>query len=548
MRIAVYTSLAVNYLPKARALSESLKRHHPDAALVACINDVPPAGLDLGAEPFDDVWLPGDLGYDPAWIFEHNVMELCTAVKGRALRRLMDRFEADFYLYLDPDVFVYAPLDPVAEYMAGAEIGVVPHILAPEDTEVGVELTEMSVTEHGIYNLGHLVVRRGETGLALAEWWADRLDRHCFDDKARGLFTDQRWFDLVPAIFDGVRVLRVPNLDVASWNVATRHVSYADDGPSPYDVDGYPLLTYHFSGTGPTGTHRRIREVFVPHNEAVAEIERDYEAAIARHGQAELEANPFAYDRFRDGAPVTARMRRLYRDSPDLKTAFPDPFAPALPGPSFQSWLRNHRPDLAGSIVLPRAAVRVAFDELFDEDYYLARYPDVAERVRAGEFGSALDHYVAEGSRRLYDPNEFFCARLYKERAGDLDGWLTSGVKPERSRTLLWHYLTVGLANGVEPIELFDSAWYLSHYSDLRAAFDTGKLLSPLGHYRRSGAAEGRSPGPDFRASAYLERVERVLGQEAADEARRLGAFRHYMRSREPSAPREPSGPDAQAG
>src|SRR3546814_11023778 len=76
-----------------------------------------------------------------------------------------------------------------------SSIGLVPHILTVETTDIGVQMTEMSVTEHGIYNLGHLFVRPDENGRALARWWADRLDKYCFDDKTIGLFTDQRWID-----------------------------------------------------------------------------------------------------------------------------------------------------------------------------------------------------------------------------------------------------------------------------------------------------------------------------------------------------------------
>src|SRR3546814_7712438 len=103
--------------------------------------------------------------------------------------------------------------------LGDASIGLVRHILTVETTDIGVQMTEMSVTEHGIYNLGHRVVRPDENGRAVARWWADRLDKYCFDDKTIGLFTDQRWMDLVPATFEGVKILRVPNMDVASWNI-----------------------------------------------------------------------------------------------------------------------------------------------------------------------------------------------------------------------------------------------------------------------------------------------------------------------------------------
>ena len=71
-------------LPKARVLAVSLACVEPQASLTLCLNDVHPDWLDPATEPFDRIWLPEDLGYDRGWIFQHNVMELCTAVKGRA--------------------------------------------------------------------------------------------------------------------------------------------------------------------------------------------------------------------------------------------------------------------------------------------------------------------------------------------------------------------------------------------------------------------------------------------------------------------------------
>lgn len=527
MKVAAYTSCSNNYLPKARALAESLKRHHPDAILVLCLNDELSPDIDFGIEAFNDVWTPRDLNYDRGWIFQHNVMELCTAVKGRALERMLERFDADFHLYLDPDVFVYAPLDPISDYMRGADIGLVPHILKPEDTEIGVRLTEMSVTEHGIYNLGHLVIRKSDNGRAFAKWWRERLDRYCFDDKKIGLFTDQRWVDLAPAIFDGVRILRQPNLDVASWNLATRNVAYSDGRAFPYTVDGYDLITYHFSGTGPSGTHRRIREIFAPGNEAVATIERDYEASIAKHGQAHLEHRRFAFDYFDNGAKVTAAARKLYRDHAELQSAFPDPYsASGSPSGSFYAWLKNKRPELIDRLVIGDDRLENAFTQLFDAAYYLGRYKDAAEAVREKRVSSALDHYVKQGSRLLYDPNEFFVSAYYYERAKDYDGWRSAGVKPEKERTLLWHYLAAGLENGIEPIEYFDSKWYLERYTDIKLAFGNRTVLSPLGHFLSSGAREGRSPGAAFDAEAY---VARLSDPKVAKDASAQGAFRHFI-------------------
>ena len=506
MKISVYTSCALNYLAKARVLAESLAAAEPEASLTLCLNDVPPPWLDLDAEPFDRIWQPADLGYDRGWIFQHNVMELSTAVKGRALLRLIEEDAPDLVIYLDPDVVVYNPLSQIGAYLGDASIGLVPHILAPEESEIGVELTEISVAAHGVYNLGHLIVRPDARGLAFARWWAARLDRYCFDDRVRGLFTDQRWVDLAPAMFDGVKILKMPNLDVASWNLSHRRIRQGRAGdPSSFTVDGWPLITYHFSGTGPTGTHRRIRETFAPGGGAVAEIERLYEAAIARMGQAALGQRRPGFDVFDDGTPVTAEARRLYRRHADLRKTFPDPYACPPGRTSFRDWLREKRPGAIAGLIVPPQRLATAYAELFDADFYLATYPDAAETIAAGHFRDALDHYERLGSRRLYDPNEFFVSSYYFDRGLAHDPWPLSIHAGSREGTLLWHYLTVGLPAGIEPIEFFDSRWYLSQNRDLEAAFRLGRVSTPLAHFLQHGSGENRQPGPDFRAGAYLE-------------------------------------------
>ncbi|MEL7152495.1 MAG: hypothetical protein AAFN51_01590 [Pseudomonadota bacterium] len=532
MSFAVYTSCALNYLPKARALAESLRIFHPDVRITLCLNDTLPDWFDPSVEPFDQIWTPRDLGYGRGWIFEHNVMELCTAVKGRALQRLLAEEDAEFVAYLDPDVFLFHGLDMVETYMERASIGLVPHILSPEESDVGVRLTEMSVTEHGIYNLGHLFVRRDETGEKFANWWAARLDRYCFDERERGLFTDQRWVDLVPAIFDGVRILRQPDLDVASWNLFGRDLRQIEETRGEklpgFTVNGTPLITYHFSGTGPTGTHRRIRDMFDPGGSAASEIERIYEGAIARHGQERLEHHPFGFDCFDNGEPIPSEVRKLYRKHGDLQRAFPDPFATPQGKLSFLEWVRQHRPGLVGGYRIEPHRLEAAFNDLFDADYYEATYPEVARALSAGTYTSAIEHYCEVGSRLHMDPNEYFISAYYFERACDHDRHLLRRNDAGMQGTLLWHYLSVGLPNGIEPIEFFDSQWYVEQNEDLATALRTGRISSPLAHFLRDGSSEGRDPGPDFIGAKFLDRS--AIARKLASEAGVRGAFGAFVR------------------
>src|SRR3546814_8145195 len=75
---------------------------------------------------------------------------------------------------------------------------------------------EISSLAHGSYNLGFLAVSRSANSQAFLQWWADRLFLYCYDDKSRGIFTDQKWIDLAPSFFD-VAILKHHGYDFATW-------------------------------------------------------------------------------------------------------------------------------------------------------------------------------------------------------------------------------------------------------------------------------------------------------------------------------------------
>ncbi|HUS53083.1 MAG TPA: hypothetical protein VMY41_03650 [Thermohalobaculum sp.] len=190
--------------------------------------------------------------------------------------------------------------------------------------------------------------------------------------------------------------------------------------------------------------------------------------------------------------------------------------------------MREKRPGVIGGLRLAPYHLDAAYADLFDADYYLTTYPEAADAIAAGGFASALDHYQRIGSRRFYDPNEFFVSSYYHEQALAHDPWPLSSHAGAREGTLLWHYLTIGLAAGLEPIEFFDSRWYLGQNADFAIAFRLGKVSTPLAHYLRNGSREGRDPGPDFQCGSYLEATPPARG--LADKGSTHGAFGALVR------------------
>jgi hypothetical protein len=338
MKVHCFTSFSFSYLAKARVLGWSLKRFHPDWLFTACITDREPDGFtfDLAKEPFDAVVWAHDLPVPnvQAWLFGHDVVEACTAVKGPMLR-LLTETDVDKVFYLDPDIAVFNSLLPMVEMLDHSSILLTPHQLAPEETREAVFDNEICSLIHGTYNLGFVAIRNQGEGLRFAHWWNDRLLEFCVDDKASGIFVDQKWCDLVPAYFDGVRIVRDPGYNVASWNLSHRKISSGTDGTLL--VNGQPLRFFHYTKLGPVGDAMTRR--YAKGNVEVYELWAWYKRMVDRFAERRIPAGWWHFGTFDNRVAIPKVARQLYRSRADLQQKFTNPFATGRS--SYFNWLRG---------------------------------------------------------------------------------------------------------------------------------------------------------------------------------------------------------------
>ena len=336
MKVVCYSSFTFSYLNRARVLFKTVRRFHPDWDLVALITDEPPAGFtfDPATEPFDRVVWAQDLGIPDfkSWLFKHDVVEVCTAVKGPFLHQACQS-GADAVIYLDPDTALFESLSPLVDLLAEHDILLTPHLIDANDDRAAILDNDLSASRTGIFNLGFVMVRAGGEGARFARWWNDRLLDFCYDDMPLGLFVDQRWCDHVPALFDKVKVVRDPGYNVASWNLSKRRLAIGKDGA--ITVNGRPLRFWHFTKLGPTGDVMTKR--YAGDNFPVYEIWRWYKDEVATVTDPAIPERYWAYDAFADGDKIEKAHRVLYRERADLQAAFPDPFA--TEGGGYHGWL-----------------------------------------------------------------------------------------------------------------------------------------------------------------------------------------------------------------
>ncbi len=340
MRIAAFTSLTWGYLSRGAVLARTLKRVHPDWVLHLLLVDEPDGSADFSGllSAFDEIVLARDLPIDGfrGWMFKHDVVEACTAVKGAMLCRLLEG-GADAVVYLDPDIAVFHPLDTTVRALGHASVVLTPHQVEPSDAASSRD-NEMASLKYGIYNLGFLAVRNDPAGHDFARWWDAQLRRECYDEPERGVFTDQKFCDLVPGLFRNVHVDRDPGCNVASWNLARRRLAFTADGD--IQSNGYPLKFYHFTkilGAGETMTDRAS-----VNNPAAFELVTWYRREIRSEAAKAGPIPDWGYGRFTNGLDIPKAIRVLYRERPDLMSYFADPFQ-AGPG-SFLEWLGREMP------------------------------------------------------------------------------------------------------------------------------------------------------------------------------------------------------------
>lgn len=319
-----YTSININYLPKARVLAKTIKKYCPDSKFTLVFSDVMPEEIDVAKEPFDEIISVLELGIPVdniyLWIYEHSVVELCTAVKGQALVNFLES-GTDDVVYLDPDIAVFQDLKCLEELLNQYDIILTPHVTIPEMTKIGIGDNEIAALKHGTFNFGFYAVKNSPNGKKFAYWWRDRLIDYCYDNIPGGIFTDQKWGDLVPSMFEGVYIWKDPGCNVATWNISNRKITKDENGK--FFVNGSPLKFYHFSGFD-SGSQAMMLDRYSEGNIALYELRKWYIERQIQEEQGRYEQYPSKYNFYDNGERVTKEERIMFRNRLDIINFFKD--------------------------------------------------------------------------------------------------------------------------------------------------------------------------------------------------------------------------------
>ena len=356
MRTAACTIIAKNYLPFARVLMSSLHVSSPDILRIVILVDRPAGLFDPAHEDFETILSESLPIPDSAWFhFKYTILELSTAVKPFALEYILEHYGVDQVLFFDPDIVIYGDLQVLMRALDDSSIILTPHLTSPLTDEY--RPTDLEILRSGAYNLGFIGIRRCSETARFLQWWKTRLYDHCVVDLSKGLFVDQRWIDLVPGMFGGVRILRNPGLNVAYWNLSHRAVVRS---PRGYLANGEPLCFFHFSGFNPDEPHgfsRHQNRFTLDNLGEVRELVLEYRNRLYERGYCECRKWPYAFGSFRNGFPIPDMGRPAHHELPEVVARISDPFSEE----GYRAFVDLWNQPLSGPDGRPSGVTRLAY-------------------------------------------------------------------------------------------------------------------------------------------------------------------------------------------
>jgi len=316
--MTIFTSICANYLHKARTLADSIKDHLPNARFIVCLleNELNPT---YEYQRFDRIVLAKDSweGNFDRFVFKHSIVEASTSVKGQFFRFLYSEYpDENAFIYLDPDIYIYDDFIELSDLLRERPIVLCPHLLVPGNIDM-----ELSSTAHGVYNLGFLAVNASHEAKTFIDWWAERLYLFCYNDISRGIFTDQKWVDLAPCLFD-VEIFKHHGYDFAPWSLLNSKIVLNE---GKYFINGDPLRFIHFSGYGKVA--EKCMADWLPSDDHLFKhLYGEYSNLHDKNNSDGISNTPWSYDFYESGERVDPAIREAYRKNYEVMFAQENPF------------------------------------------------------------------------------------------------------------------------------------------------------------------------------------------------------------------------------
>lgn len=502
-------------------------------------------GLDVDVVVHD----PVDLGVDRfGWLATKYLPgDLCGALKPYLVGRLLAGSDATPVLYVDSDIVFYDEPADLLAHVPDAPMVLTPHVTEPSGAGTRALPSMGEIATAGMCNSGLFVARPAAATRRFLDQWADLcVQPGAFLERFRRQ-TEQQSFNWATSFVPGVTVHADRRCHVAYWNRQERPIRWAglDGRPGGAELDGRPIVCFHFSGYRPGGDElsRYGQQVPLSLDPTTTALCRDYDERLAAAGMAHYAPAGYEFATC-EGVPILPGIRTALREAEEQLVLGDGPFAevapdalrqlhralaPGLSVPAYVPAAIATRHDVRDALVTPGRLHAGPLLRWFD-DGFLHEHPEGRTFDRFASWivdRRVIDDFAAELAAAVDGLDVAEAGRLLRhDRAGALDR-LGDAAPTLREKVLDNRYRIVD----VEPV----TCLRLLHDErpDLQAAFPD-PLGADLPGFRSWLATE--LPGqyeltPEVAAASTLPiegALARVVGwlarhDDQLDEVRRDG-------------------------
>ncbi|RTL60621.1 MAG: hypothetical protein EKK37_00235 [Sphingobacteriales bacterium] len=336
---AIFTIVAKNYTGLAQVLESSVRKHS-EADFFIVVGDEWDGVEELKQTLPSNVITAKEILNIPAteWdkmAFKYNLVEFCTSIKAASFQYLFTK-GYNKILYFDPDIYVFNSLQIVFDQLNETSIVVTPHILNVQTPFKG-NYEDYLFLLNGTFNLGFIGLKKSETTDKFLAWWHHRLVHHCFFDNDQGTATDQKWINLLPAVFGSQQyhISGHRGMNAAPWNFHERKVLvengvYFIQDREDETAGKEPLVFVHFSGYD----YSQIGSGQVVHKNNQMTDYDDLQPVFEKYGEALANSNfktysglRYSYNMYENGVVILSLHRRMYRRLLELNMEQEHPFS-----------------------------------------------------------------------------------------------------------------------------------------------------------------------------------------------------------------------------
>jgi hypothetical protein len=240
------TIITADYYPKALALFKSIRKFNSEISLQVLVADnqpMPsqfqiPAGIDIiDVRELNEFPMVHELYRKYAHV---HMNFFRWSLKPVFITYLLEKgFQKT--IYLDCDMYFFNDYEFLFEELDKSVILLTPH-WRNSNPFLGSE-SFMSLFTHGIFSAGFIGANKG--GLSALHWWANACHFMMAPKPEIGIYDDQKYLDVLPVLFENVKIIRHRGCGVGANREETKRVAVNGQ----VMINGQdPIIFIHFDG------------------------------------------------------------------------------------------------------------------------------------------------------------------------------------------------------------------------------------------------------------------------------------------------------------